>query len=442
MSQFNVTKRIRLEGLLGACAWQRLEATARASQGMTRETMRPVDPTMVRFERCNPTRVGGGSSHGLSLPWTWEFHRIGPFNSSGGNDWTNVRIPALPTARSSAPARVAVRQYLLASATIGGQILGYPPLHQHHFHTEEHSGSYFAGALISHGDDQCLASQGGVACLIRQLPDGYVQWLRTPLNVDADVNDVRSISSAVLMHWLLVAVEGIAVDDRGAVGGRGSEAGTGSDGNAGELLRWLRPLTQMRIFVTPVRAAMAYPGVYLVPAARTCAFYREGRFAVSAPLVWSYLHTHPIWVEEMSLFANASADSMALTSKASPLQPSLREGLDAAQTSAVRAWLRVREAASGAWRACHFLRSPALREEFAQTAEVGGHFYRKALGCVPFEVVRGMHFLVVVITSPDSDAAADRGMAPIHTFFRLFATVPGTDMPTCTGQPCYEWVMA
>ena len=80
---------------------------------------------------------------------------------------------------------------------------------------------------------------------------------------------------------------------------------------------------------------MAYPGVYLVPPSRTCAFYREGRFSVSAPLVWSYLHTHPLWVEEMALYANASADGMALASSRSLLRPSLREGLDAAQATAL-----------------------------------------------------------------------------------------------------------
>lgn len=180
-----------------------------------------------------------------------------------------------------------------------------------------------------------------------------------------------------------------------------------------------------------------------VPAASRGGFYREGRFSFAAPtLAWSYLHTHAYWVSEMALYLNATAHSLGLDN--SPLSPYLRSGLSEKEAFSTQRMLLEGEATSGARRVCHFSRSASLVEHVRGTAEIGDTFYRKSMGCVPFEVVRGMPFVAVVLTSPDSSAAATAppdGIAPVHTFFRLFASMDGVFAPTCNlGGECYCWV--
>lgn len=172
-------------------------------------------------------------------------------------------------------------------------------------------------------------------------------------------------------------------------------------------------------------------------------YYREGVFAVDAPmLAWSYLHTHAYWVSEVSLYLNATAASLGLDQ--SVLSTRLREGLSNDEVVSTQRLLHEREARSGARRVCHFLRTAAPIERVSGMGEVRDVFYRKSMGCVPFEVVRGMPFVAVVFTSPDSSAAAAApmdGIAPVHTFIRLFANVAGVLEPTCNlGGRCYCWV--
>lgn len=77
------------------------------------------------------------------------------------------------------------------------------------------------------------------------------------------------------------------------------------------------------------------------------------------------------------------------------------------------------------------------------TAEVADHFWRKVVPCVPFEMVVGMPFVVVVIASPDSTAAATlhayeasplENTGSLHTFIRLFAHHENVTSPFCAQQ--------
>ena len=61
---------------------------------------------------------------------------------------------------------VVITGYYLGSvaASSGSQLLGFPPIHNHHFHVYDsfsHSGGSFE--LVAHGDDQCLAGAGAEA---------------------------------------------------------------------------------------------------------------------------------------------------------------------------------------------------------------------------------------------------------------------------------------
>ena len=114
---------------------------------------------------------------------------------------------------------------------------------------------------------------------------------------------------------------------------------------------------------------------------------------------------------------------------------------DVACRTALRG-LAKQQASAGARRVCHFKRTSALSERVPGTEEIDGVFYRKSTGCIPFEIARGLPFVAVVFASPDSRAASSTpagSIAPLHTFFRLFAAVPGVLAPTCNRGGCYLW---
>jgi len=125
LQQFNETKQRDLEALLEACEWQRLEFKPfhvgcnmrRASpgkepcsgsdgneqimHGLTEATMRPIAATDARVERCGHA----------SNDHEWEVHRIGPLTTTGGNDWTQVQLPALHS-RHAPGTRLAISEVL------------------------------------------------------------------------------------------------------------------------------------------------------------------------------------------------------------------------------------------------------------------------------------------------------------------------------------------
>ena len=91
--------------------------------------------------------------------------------------------------------------------------LSHTPSFEPGTQAEEWGATIFAGALISHGDDQCRQTDGGVACLVRRMPPNHVQWLRSPLSIDCDVNDVRANGSEPLTHYVVVALRSATQTD-------------------------------------------------------------------------------------------------------------------------------------------------------------------------------------------------------------------------------------
>ena len=102
--EFLTSKQREVEVLLSTCNadenWEPLEYTpgprclmcgpsldgARVEHGPTPQTMELITPSRVRLERC--TRQSMHSlADGGDPRWNWEVHRIGPFNTTGGNDW-------------------------------------------------------------------------------------------------------------------------------------------------------------------------------------------------------------------------------------------------------------------------------------------------------------------------------------------------------------------
>ena len=284
-AQHDVHKQPKLEHTLSKCTWHAVPEPEGGHMFHARHGPPPhianevdLDPSTVSLERCTATAMSGA----------WEMHRIGPFSTTGGKDWTSIvscmhmrsLAPIIPylhneeeiaalcgnathtpewafgesffeEGAAATERTLAVHESFLGAVTEVGTLLGYPPVHVHHFHIEERHPRPEAhatgndGALITHGDDQCLASSGGVGCAIYRTIPGYASLLRLPLAFTADFNDVRIADSPTLTWYALVTIRGTAHD------------GT------------LRPYTQVRLVAAPVQHTSGtdfFAAPYLVPA--------------------------------------------------------------------------------------------------------------------------------------------------------------------------------
>ena len=59
-------------------------------------------------------------------------------------------------------------------------------------------------------------------------------------------------------------------------------------------------MTQVDLAVNPPTYKIGYFGTYEVPSNLTSMFWREGTFSITAPVLWTEIHTHPKWVKVSS----------------------------------------------------------------------------------------------------------------------------------------------
>jgi len=88
-------------------------------------------------------------------------------------------------------------------------LIGYPPIHQHHFHFFG-SGNPIQAEINNHPESQCLQVEGGVNCLVRTAPFGMAYYLRDRYGFMAETNDVRPNHSQPLQSWLFLAAKHVA----------------------------------------------------------------------------------------------------------------------------------------------------------------------------------------------------------------------------------------
>eukprot|EP00968_Pinguiococcus_pyrenoidosus_P028354 scaffold7789_cov200-Pinguiococcus_pyrenoidosus.AAC.1 len=105
-----------------------------------------------------------------------------------------------------------------------GETLGFPPIHIHHVHgvpgKRNSMRADVSGCIIGraecvgilavvfeqHGDYECRKEDGGVRCLLEDLPDGYAKLVTTPMTINGELNDVRAPDSEVLEWYYQVAM--------------------------------------------------------------------------------------------------------------------------------------------------------------------------------------------------------------------------------------------
>jgi len=471
LALFKPKKRSELEAVTSSCKWKsepwkpKLYSPYRAAFSGLQDNVAPVahqgpgsipdqeslvDDSTWQFERCfagsRDVVPGKTSARGA-----WEMVRVGPFTTFGGKDWTSLLFTDLDFGRdwhwknkAGEPRVFAVRDYVLGAINPRGELLSYPPLHMHHYHIEDthnprdkdHPGQIgFNGRMITHGDDYCTHSSGGADCTIRRMNDGYATMMQLPLLLTADVNDVRAANSSGMSWYLLAAIRGMPDD------------GT------------FKPFTQTRMVFNPYddlgplslpdqqfglpgydQKGLGYFGTYLVPADIRTAYWQEGHFLKTAPVLWAYLHTHANWMEEYMLYVGASAAELDMRSLPFSNITANRQAQRMPEVSyndiqRAKVQLAARAQEAGAALACRYKRSNQLREIIPGTSELDNSFYRAATPCVPFQIARGMSYVGVFIHSPSSDAARNVFTEPVsrshgnqplvgqHAFIRLFTSI-------------------
>ena len=222
LSRHSTLKRAELYSSLASCSWLAVDTAIGASVNWQRPapTPRKEDWTPVhgaRLERCTleSSQPIAGDPNPLGH---FEAVRFGPITTHGGKDWTQFRAVEFafgatwPDAGHGGERAIAVREAYAGAIDANGALLGYPPLHQHHFHIFEKRELNDNHAIITHGDDNCLESMGGLDCTIRRMIPGYATIVRQPITMDVIMNDVRAKGSSPLTYYLLATIRGMPHD--------------------------------------------------------------------------------------------------------------------------------------------------------------------------------------------------------------------------------------
>ena len=176
-----------------------------AAQGPDQAHLHPILNSTISAETCSVAEGAG----------VWHFTRIGPFHTVGGDSWTgfqtlhdNSVYPFWRVSNDGQQAWLSVSDHVLGSVDRAGELIGYPPIHQHHWHYAPASNPA-PEMLSTHGDFECTGGQG-VYCLLVEYPNSSAFELVPQINLFAEFNDVRPIGSAQ-MEWF--ALGGIFVHD-------------------------------------------------------------------------------------------------------------------------------------------------------------------------------------------------------------------------------------
>ena len=143
--------------------------------------------------------------------------RIGPFNTTGGYHWTEIMAQIHSPEQifvKASPRGFAFQSYAVASMTESGELIGHPPLHQHHYHFWAF-GDHPTDVMNIHGEQQCKEMEGGVDCYIKTLPNGFAYVAsKAPIIIRMAFNDVRADHSPSLESWVLAAVKALHPGNR------------------------------------------------------------------------------------------------------------------------------------------------------------------------------------------------------------------------------------
>lgn len=136
----------------------------------------------------------------------WYMFKLGPFVHTGQSTHTVQAVLKLPYLNCDQRSQLcSVSEFILGSIDESNGLIGYPPLHQHHYHLSSGSCMYDED-MSTHGESQCQASEGGVACLWRRAPHGFAFYVETP-GIFSRVDDVRSNGQPTMHSYVFAALK-------------------------------------------------------------------------------------------------------------------------------------------------------------------------------------------------------------------------------------------
>ena len=155
---------------------------------------------------------------------TWIIDRVGPFKSIGGYDWWQFawdNVFDLHNVIQHYPEGVYITNHFTGGISANGSVLGFPPIHVHHVHVSPRYNQVYRicrygpkkycthqlhVVFEQHGDYQCSHVDGGVRCLLEDMPAGYARLVKGPLTINGELNDVRPAGSEPLEVWYQIAI--------------------------------------------------------------------------------------------------------------------------------------------------------------------------------------------------------------------------------------------
>ena len=254
------------------------------SEGPDPDHMRLIDNTTIRAQACE-VREGNG---------VWHFTRVGPFSTRGGNSWTALETlhdESMHTQwRVSHEGRASlfVGDHVLGSADASGDLIGYPPIHQHHWHYY-HASDMSRDFLGVNGDMDC-PGRDGAYCTLVEYPNGSAFELVPQLGIQAEFNDVRPSGSPPL-EWY--AFGGLFIYDPALSTPRGMHAANVMSAN--------------------LNAPNGHRGTQMFDSTRDQVSWSTGTLSSVDYVVNTYFHAHPDMVDDIWLIG-APASRLGLLS--------------------------------------------------------------------------------------------------------------------------------
>lgn len=246
---------------------------------------------------------------------TVTIERFGPFYSRGGTDWSVTQLQGVSNLGNLTEymknRTINFFAGMLVPVHVNGTIIGYPPLHIHHAHVYAYGDRKERRKKIpvpqldghqlifqSHGDTYCQDSDGGVACMLRELDNGEAFQLvnsQSGISADWEVNDVRPKARSDegnLMEWYFEVVLVHSIEQ--------------SKPTQGAISTKVQPVTFMG-FNNPCWGGG--PCTYAMPldASSVLAYYNYSHMSVLGPgLLKNFIvHTHQTVMDSIFVFKGA-----------------------------------------------------------------------------------------------------------------------------------------
>ena len=155
--------------------------------------------------------------------------------------------------------------------------------------------------------------------------------------------------------------------------------------------------------------------------------WEDGMFITQARLEWSWFHVHPQWQEAIRLYIG-HADVVKVQATLRSVVGHPRVLTHAPASERVLASL---DADGMPAATCAYERALSKYDDYTDTAELGGRFYRFYSACEAFAAEPGTPFVFVSVFSPDAPSSATK-FAEVHSWIRFVVNMKHETAP-CVG---------